>query len=317
MALRCARIVRASIVRGCIVVVLALTLAACQRDRVKPSRPQHAPPARTTSSTPPRPHPPPAPGDAPDGGPAIPPDVSRVPEPVPRHEPLARYGNKSPYTVLGHTYSVMPSSRGYVKRGTASWYGTKFHGRLTSSREPYDMYQMTAAHKTLPLPTFVRVTNLDNGRSIVVRVNDRGPFHGDRIIDLSYAAAVKLGIHLRGTGRVEVRALDPAHPGPVPQPLAPITAREREAPRVVESAMPRKPDPVIVQVGAFAERDNARALAHRLRKGGIDAVDVDRARSGGRTVHRVRVGPVPAGAVDGLRERLRRLGVSSISVATD
>src|SRR5690606_2357757 len=110
----------------------------------------------------------------------------------------ARYGNKSPYSVLGKTYRVMPDARNYVERGIASWYGNKFHGYMTSSLEPYDMYQFSAAHKTLPLPSYVRVTNLESGKSVVVRVNDRGPFHENRLIDLSYAAAVRIGVWPKG-----------------------------------------------------------------------------------------------------------------------
>jgi rare lipoprotein A len=136
-------------------------------------------------------------------------DVNALPEPEPRSEPLSKYGNRSPYTVLGKSYEVLPTSRGYVERGIASWYGAKFHGYMTSSFEPYDMYAFSAAHKTLPLPSWVRVTNLANGKDVVVRVNDRGPFHQDRIIDLSYAAAARIGIWPAGTGRVEVRAIAP------------------------------------------------------------------------------------------------------------
>ena len=135
------------------------------------------------------------------------PDVDRIPEPEVVDEPRSRYGNRSPYKVLGKSYKVRDSAEGYVERGTASYYGNKFHGRRTSNLEVYDMYAFTAAHKSLPLPSFARVTNLDNGRSVVVRVNDRGPFHGNRIIDLSYAAAVKLGYRDKGTARVEVRGL--------------------------------------------------------------------------------------------------------------
>jgi rare lipoprotein A len=135
------------------------------------------------------------------------PDVDAIPEPDVVDEPLSRYGNRSPYQVLGKSYTVRESAEGYVERGQASYYGNKFHGRRTSNHEVYDMYAFTAAHRSLPLPSFARVTNLDNGRSVVVRVNDRGPFHDGRVIDLSYAAAVKLGIHPRGTGRVEVRGL--------------------------------------------------------------------------------------------------------------
>ena len=125
----------------------------------------------------------------------------------PKVEPLSHYGNPSTYRVKGQTYEVLTSSKGYKKRGIASWYGTKFHERLTSSGEEYDMYALTAAHKTLPLPSYVQVKNLKNGRKIIVKINDRGPFHDGRIIDLSYAAAVKLGLFPKGTAQVEVKAL--------------------------------------------------------------------------------------------------------------
>ncbi|HET7924267.1 MAG TPA: septal ring lytic transglycosylase RlpA family protein, partial [Rhodanobacteraceae bacterium] len=146
-----------------------------------------------------------------DGGPAQPAiDVATLVEPTPKAEPRARYGNNPSYSVLGKDYRVLNDSRGYVERGIASWYGNKFHGYMTSSLEPYDMYRFSAAHKTLPLPTYARVTNLENGKSVVVRINDRGPFHENRLIDLSYAAAVRIGIWPKGTGVVEVRAIDPA-----------------------------------------------------------------------------------------------------------
>ena len=155
------------------------------------------------------------------------PDLDCIREPQVTAEPRSRVGNKSPYSVLGKQYRVLDRVDGYVEQGTASYYGNKFHGRRTSNQEVYDMYAYSAAHKSLPLPSFARVTNLDNGKSVVVRVNDRGPFHEGRVIDLSYAAAVKLGITQRGTGRVEVRALTPdgaslaAAPAPVPAPAAP------------------------------------------------------------------------------------------------
>src|SRR5690606_11216895 len=137
------------------------------------------------------------------------PDVDAIPEPEVVAEPRSRYGNRSPYKVLGKSYRVLDSAEGYDETGLASYYGNKFHGRRPSNLEVYDMYAFTAAHKSLPLPSFARVTNLDNGKSVVVRVNDRGPFHEGRIIDLSYAAAVKIGIRDRGTGRVEVVGLGP------------------------------------------------------------------------------------------------------------
>lgn len=150
------------------------------------------------------------------------PDVDCIAEPVVTNEPPSAIGNRSPYSVLGKKYEVMQRVDGYVEQGTASYYGNKFHGRRTSNQEVYDMYAFTAAHKTLPLPSFARVTNLDNGKSVVVRVNDRGPFHEGRVIDLSYAAAVKLGITQRGTGRVEVRALTGGDGGGNVVAMAPV-----------------------------------------------------------------------------------------------
>lgn len=159
----------------------------------------------------------------------IPADVANIPDAVPRDEPLSQYGNPESYTVYGETYQVLPTAQGYNERGYASWYGRKFHGRRTSSGEIYDMYQMTAAHRTLPLPTFVKVRNLENNRVITVRVNDRGPFHSDRIIDLSYAAAAKLGILDAGSAMVQVEAINPGgriiaqnqSPPTAPPPTAP------------------------------------------------------------------------------------------------
>lgn len=145
----------------------------------------------------------------------IPKHLDKIPDAVPKVEPLSAYGNRfkknttNKYVALKKQYAVMPSSKGYKAQGQASWYGTKFQGRKTSSGEPYDMFAMTAAHKTLPLPTYAKVTNADTGKSIIVKVNDRGPFHNNRLIDLSYVAAHKLGIVGRGTGRVVVESIDP------------------------------------------------------------------------------------------------------------
>lgn len=157
----------------------------------------------------------------PDGPPKkVPPNLNKIPDAKPKVEPLSRYGNRfgkngksNSYVTARKRYHVKPTSRGYRQRGLASWYGTKFHGRRTSSGERYDMYSMTAAHTTLPLPTYAKVTNLDNGKSVVVKINDRGPFHSNRLIDLSYVAAAKLGILGRGTGRVEVESVDPRDHG--------------------------------------------------------------------------------------------------------
>ena len=146
-------------------------------------------------------------------------DPSGIPDAVPRVEPRSRSGNMEAYTVRGRRYFTKDDSKGYVERGIASWYGPGFHGRKTSNGEPYDMNAMTAAHKTLPLPTYARVTNLQNGKAAVVRINDRGPFHGPRVIDLSRAAATKLGVIGTGTAEVEVRALDPTISEPAANPF--------------------------------------------------------------------------------------------------
>lgn len=237
-----------------------------------------------------------------DAAPITPRDVSNVPDAVPRIEPRARYGNHSPYTVLGRSYQVLPSAGNYVERGIASWYGTKFHGRLTSSREPYDIYEMTAAHKTLPLPTYVRVTHLENGKSVVVRVNDRGPFHENRIIDLSYAAAVRLGIQAKGTGLVEVRVIDPADPGQESTVVRPRIGLHR----------------VYVQVGAFNDRDNARRVKDRLEELGFERVFLDRVVSSGHVLHRVRIGPTRDTAeADALTARLAEHGMTSVAISID
>ena len=144
-----------------------------------------------------------------DAAPTIRIDLDAIPPVVPRVEPVTAAGNKSPYEVFGKTYQVMPNAQGYSERGVASWYGTKFHGQLTSNGEVYNMFGLTAAHRSLPIPSYVRVRNLENNQEIVVRVNDRGPFHDDRVIDLSWAAAAKLGFADTGTVPVEVTAIDP------------------------------------------------------------------------------------------------------------
>jgi rare lipoprotein A len=175
------------------------------------------------------------------------PDVDEIPEPEVTDEPHSRYGNRSPYVVLGKTYRVLDSAKGYDETGIASFYGNKFHGRRTSNLEVYDMYAFTAAHKTLPLPSFARVTNLANGRSVVVRVNDRGPFHDGRIIDLSYAAAVKLGVDRMGTARVEVQGLVPGEDAHVDyDAIAAATTTAPAppvAPEIAAEPLPEAPPP--------------------------------------------------------------------------
>jgi rare lipoprotein A len=208
-------------------------------------------------------------------------------DPVPRPEPRSRYGNGPVYEVLGETYRVMDSGTGYKERGVASWYGKKFHGRLTSNREPYDMYAMTAAHKTLPLPTYVKVRNLRNDRTIIVRVNDRGPFVHNRIIDLSYAAALKLDMVRDGTSLVEVTAItfDEVPPGDRPVRIVEPAEPPADAPAAAAAAIPAPGEPqpapaaanrsdaqehdIFVQVGAFGDRANAERRRAALLSGGI------------------------------------------------
>jgi len=230
-------------------------------------------------------------------------DFDKIPEPVPKAEPRSRYGNKSPYTVRGQTYRVLPSAAGYDERGIASYYGSKFHGYKTSDFETYDMYGFSAASKVLPLPSFARVTNLENGKSVIVRVNDRGPFVPNRIIDLSLAAAVRIGIWPRGTGLVEVQGIDPAHPNAEPAPVTAVTAQTGRQPRLY------------VQVGAFADAGNAERLATRLRGLKMGAVRVVAASVGGRTLQRVQIGPLPdVDTVDRTTARLDALGLPHASV---
>ena len=196
-----------------------------------------------------------------DGTPRRSLDPNRIEDAVPRRDAVTRAGNKSPYTVLGKTYRVLPTAKGYRAQGVASWYGTKFQGKHTANGERYDVYAMTAAHTTLPIPTYVRVTNLDNGRQAVVRVNDRGPFAHGRIIDLSYAAATKLGFAHRGMARVEVEAIDMDN-----GPLLATTPRRPEPP--APKPVVATPKPIAgshyVQVGAFQNQDTANDLQRRL-----------------------------------------------------
>ncbi len=221
-----------------------------------------------------------------DDGPhaRAPSNLAAIPDAVPRNEPLSAHGNR-PYVVYGVNYQPLRSSRGYRERGMASWYGKKFHGRKTSNGETYDMYRMTAAHKTLPLPSYVRVRNLNNGKSVVVRINDRGPFLHNRLIDLSYAAADRLGIVGTGTGVVEVEALT----GDTP----PVVAAARPAlPQVISTAVAAEPPRLYLQAGAFTSRENAEALRNRLASGGFKPVHVEPADRDGRPLYRVRLGPI-------------------------
>lgn len=226
------------------------------------------------------------------------PDVSHTPNAVPREEPYAP-ANLRPYTVFGQHYVPIREHRDYREQGVASWYGNKFHGNKTANGERYDMFAMTAAHKTLPLPSYVRVRNLNNGREIVVRVNDRGPFHGNRIIDLSYAAANKLGMASKGTALVEVTGID-ASPKPSAKPSAnpPKLAAEPVTPS--SQSITDTPDPIArnpriyLQVGAFGDASNAKRLQSSLEAQLKRAVRIDTEMVDQRIMHRVQIGPLPS-----------------------
>lgn len=211
----------------------------------------------------------------------------------PSDEPRAQSGNPPFYEVAGRRYVVLDSAAGFVEQGVASWYGPDFHGKRTATGETYDMHAMTGAHPTLPLPTWVRVTNLQNGRSVDVRLNDRGPFAKNRIIDLSRAAAERLDMIGTGTALVEVQSLSAAAP-PAPAAQSQFYA----------------------QAGAFADEGNARRLAERLHGAGVAGVAVSEARVNGRQLFRVRAGPVASVAeFDLLIDRLRAAGVESPRLA--
>lgn len=212
-----------------------------------------------------------------DGAPSTKKNIS-FKEPIPTREPLSRYGNPTQYSVDGRSYQVMRNSTGYKTRGVASWYGTKFHKQRTSSGEPYNMYVMTAAHKTLPLPTYVKIKNLDNGKEAVVKVNDRGPFHADRVIDLSYAAALKLGVFPKGTANVEIETL--MGPAGVAHYYVQAGAFSSEllANKLKEKLLHISTSPVfiehykehyVVRVGPFAEKTMADALKTKLARNGV------------------------------------------------
>jgi rare lipoprotein A len=270
---------------GLLAGALCLSLAGCFSPAPRPSPTEAAPVAET------------------------PPPPETVPEVVPHAEPRSRSGNPPFYAVYGKRYYVLSSSVGYVERGVASWYGPGFHKVRTSTGETYDMYGMTAAHKTLPLPAYVSVTNLQNGRSIVVRVNDRGPFVGNRIIDLSYTAASKLDMLRNGTAMVEVRSIDPPTPA-----LTAATATESAPP----SAAPIANTALFVQAGAFSDPANAERLAEKLRGGSYGKVFVRDNEIAGRRMYRVRIGPVPDVAdFDRIVAALDRLGIKDAHLALD
>lgn len=251
-----------------------------------------------------------------DHGPGTAVDMSQVPDAVPKDVTPSRYGNPVSYTVLGKTYTLAPACKGYHDRGIASWYGTQFHGGRTSDGETYDMYAMTAANKVVPIPCYARVTNLQNGKSVTVKINDRGPFVDNRLIDLSYAAASKLEMLGKGTALVDVQAVTPgesvapvtvAAVAPAPPPLAaPAPATLAVAPQVKTAAVAPS---LYLQVGAFAERANAETAMKKLAVSGVTQAFILPVTDSGRTLYKVRIGPVAdVAGVDQLGARLAALG---------
>jgi len=205
-----------------------------------------------------------------------------IPDAVPQRVEKSRYGNPDSYEVMGKTYFVMDSAEGFSQKGIASWYGKKFHGRKTSSGEDYNMYSMTAAHKTLPIPVYVEVTNLDNNRKAIVRVNDRGPFHTGRIIDLSYAAATRLGVAQTGTANVSIRVVN--------------EYGEPSGGSMVESPV-ETGGKLYVQVAAYATEENALQQLGLLQGEGFSDVRLHIESKKGNTLYRIRIGPLPTADV--------------------
>ncbi len=259
-------------IRTLVALLSLATLAACSTPPHRNTRPYTPPPPRVVPPEPPLTDGPPKPSE-------IPPNLKDLEEPVPKDEPKSQYGNPPSYQVFGETYRTLDSARGFKETGLASWYGRKFQGRKTSSGEPFDMFKLTAAHKTLPLPTYVRVTNLTNAKSVIVRINDRGPFHSERIIDLSYAAATKLEL-LGGPAMVEIEAITPG------QPLPPPVGTLEEAAKVTAPS-----EANYLQAAAYSSRANAAALVKKLSAQGIKNAEIREGRFNGDVIYRVVVGP--------------------------
>ena len=260
-----------------------------------------------------------------DGAPSATLNSATIRDAVPKHEPLSKYGNPETYVVLGKRYRTLKTSKGFKQRGIASWYGTKFHGNRTSSGEIYNMFAMTAAHKTLPLPTYVEVINLENNRRAIVKVNDRGPFHGKRIIDLSYAAAVKLGVNTTGTAKVAIRAIDPrrhntsspqrvttARPAPTPaRTTAPPAPPPAPAPSAADTAM-------YFQIGAFSTRESAEDLRQQVAQQIPMPVQITPTGAPDTTLYRVRIGPLQSDSeAEKVSALLAMIGVTGANLIID
>lgn len=254
-----------------------------------------------------------------DGPPSFHVDETKVADATPKAEPLAKYGNMPSYRVYGKRYYVMKSAKNYHERGTASWYGMKFHKQRTSSGEPYNVAAMTAAHRTLPLPTYVEVTNLANNKKVIVKVNDRGPFASNRILDLSYVAAKKLGMVGHGTANVDVKAITPGEAASQPnlwakkREIAPLFEGKSSTPKTYAAASPtvKKSDPLYLQVGAFKNRQYAENLRKKIMpmtsSSKVQITHTAQAKSG---FYRVKIGPFTNVAqANQMSQKLRDMGL--------
>jgi rare lipoprotein A len=294
-----------------ILVVAAGWLAGCSSTpRTKPSSPPPPPETRSAGGY--------YLDDGPEANP--PPNLHEVPDAVPRDEPLHRFANR-PYEVMGVGYTPMSEREPFKQTGLASWYGKRYHGRKTSSGETYDMYGMSAAHPTLPIPSYVKVTSLDTGKAVIVRVNDRGPFHSDRVIDLSYTAAYKLGLLQKGSGRVTVESVGPETEAISPlASVAPLEAVPLAAEAAIVPPDAHKPVApaagIYVQLGAFGSLENAQKLLARARAAlSIPDGLLHVALIG--NLHRVNIGPFADRdeASNWVEKSNAALGIAAITVA--
>lgn len=248
-----------------------------------------------------------------DGPPTEKIDPEQIESITPKYEPLSRQGNPTSYIdpIYGNKVYPLKSSQGFTERGLASWYGSKFHQRLTSNGEFYDMYALSAAHKTLPLPTYLEVTNLHNGKKLIVRVNDRGPFHQQRILDLSYAAAVKLGFSNQGTTQVEIKAIDTS----ADRPQFAVADINQPIPNnIVNHSIKAKEEKrhLFLQLGAFSQQKNAKILQKRLLNEGLKGIVLSSVQQKKKVIYRLRIGPITRKSEgDTLLKQAKKLGVNS------
>lgn len=237
-------------------------------------------------------------------------DPSTIPDAEPKAEKLTKYGNKSTYRVRGKKYHVMKSAKNYEERGLASWYGTEFHKHRTSSGERYNMLSMTAAHKTLPLPTYVQVTNEKNGRKVIVKINDRGPFSPNRLIDLSYVAAKKLGMIGNGTTHVHVQAIDPDEAYQHPELLA-----QRKAKQPIQTAQSNRRHSVYLHVGAYKNKTFAEKSRKKLKLMVSSPVNVSHLSKTSQKPYYVKIGPIKdVATANSIKKKLKAIGLTSKSI---